>query len=105
MSSFVGKGRPRLEAAKRIVIKIGSALLVEAARGTLHREWLSSLAADIAHCRSRNQDVIVVSSGAIAIGRRILNLNDGALKLEEKQAAAAVGMVHLAHAYQEILGH
>ena len=101
----VGKGRPRLEAAKRIVIKIGSALLVEAARGTVHREWLNYLAADIAHCRSRNQDVIVVSSGAIAIGRRVLNLSDGALKLEEKQAAAAVGMVHLAHAYQEILGH
>ena len=104
MSSILGKGRPRVEAAKRIVIKIGSALLVEAAHGTLHRNWLDSLAADIAQCRARNQEVIVVSSGAVAIGRRVLKMSEGPLKLEEKQAAAAVGMVHLAHAYQEILG-
>jgi glutamate 5-kinase len=103
MSLILGKGRPRLEAAKRIVIKIGSALLVQKANGILNRAWLESLAADISLCRSRGQDVIVVSSGAIAIGRRTLKMHDGSLKLEEKQAAASVGMVHLAHAYQEIL--
>jgi glutamate 5-kinase len=103
MISVVGKGRPRLEAAKRIVIKVGSALLVQAASGTLNRAWLESLATDITLCRSRGQEVIVVSSGAIAIGRRILKMHKGPLKLEEKQAAASVGMVHLAHAYQEIL--
>ncbi|MGY9003849.1 MAG: glutamate 5-kinase, partial [Rhodospirillales bacterium] len=104
MISVVGKGRPRLEAAKRIVIKVGSALLVQAASGTLNRAWLESLATDITLCRSRGQEVIVVSSGAIAIGRRILKMHKGPLKLEEKQAAASVGMVHIAHAYQEILG-
>ncbi len=103
MSLIAGKGRPRFEAAKRIVIKIGSTLLVQASSGTLNRVWLESLAADIAFCRSRGQEVIVVSSGAIAIGRRILKMREGSLKLEEKQAAASVGMVHLAHAYQEIL--
>ena len=104
MSSIVGKGRPRIEAAKRIVIKIGSALLMQTVTGTLNRDWLKSLATDIAKCRSHGQEVIVVSSGAIAIGRRILKMHDGSLKLEEKQAAASVGMVHLAQAYQEILG-
>ena len=103
MISVVGKGRPRLEAAKRIVIKVGSALLVQAASGTLNRAWLESLATDITLYQSRGQEVIVVSSGAIAIGRRILKMHEGPLKLEEKQAAASVGMVHLAHAYQEIL--
>ncbi|MGY9016427.1 MAG: amino acid kinase family protein, partial [Rhodospirillales bacterium] len=91
MISVVGKGRPRLEAAKRIVIKVGSALLVQAASGTLNRAWLESLATDITLCRSRGQEVIVVSSGAIAIGRRILKMHKGPLKLEEKQAAASVG--------------
>jgi len=92
-----------LATGRRVVVKIGSALLVDAARGTLHRHWLESLADDLARCRKRGQEIIIVSSGAIAIGRRVLRLDDGRLRLEEKQAAAAVGMIHLAHAYQEIL--
>ena len=92
-----------LARGKRIVVKIGSALLVDPERGTLHRRWLDALADDLAVCRKRGQEVIVVSSGAIAVGRRHLGLDDAALKLEEKQAAAATGMIRLAHAYQEAL--
>ncbi|MEE9544235.1 MAG: glutamate 5-kinase [Rhodospirillales bacterium] len=95
---------PSLEAGRRIIVKIGSALLVDAERGTLHRRWLEALAADLARCRGREQDVIIVSSGAIAIGRRHLRFSGRDLKLEEKQAAAATGMVRLAHAYEEVLG-
>ena len=96
---------PSLEAGRRIIVKVGSALLVDAERGTLHRRWLEALAADLARCRERRQDVIIVSSGAIAIGRRHLRFSGPDLKLEEKQAAAATGMVRLAHAYEEVLGH
>jgi len=96
---------PSLRDAKRVIVKIGSALLVDAARGTLHRVWMENLAADIAVMRGRGQDVVIVSSGAIAVGRRHLNFTGGALRLEEKQAAAATGMVRLAHAYEEVLGH
>jgi glutamate 5-kinase len=95
---------PSLEAGRRVIVKIGSALLVDAERGTLHRRWLEALAADLARCRERRQDVIIVSSGAIALGRRHLRFSGGDLKLEEKQAAAATGMVRLAHAYEEVLG-
>ncbi|MDV7338153.1 glutamate 5-kinase [Terasakiella sp. A23] len=94
-----------LKDGKRIVIKIGSALLVDAAHGTVHRKWLESLAADIAQARARGQEIVVVTSGAIAVGRRHLDLPDGSLRLEEKQAAAACGNIRLAHAYQEVLGH
>ncbi|HJN23399.1 MAG TPA: glutamate 5-kinase [Rhodospirillales bacterium] len=96
---------PSLEAGRRIIVKIGSALLVDAERGTLHRQWLEALAADLARYRKRGQDVIIVSSGAIAIGRRHLRFSGTDLKLEEKQAAAATGMVRLAHAYEEVLSH
>lgn len=92
-----------LSTAKRLVLKIGSALLVDQESGRLHRTWLESLAKDIAGLRARGCEVAVVSSGAIAVGRRILNLPHGPLKLEEKQAAAAAGQIHLAHAYQEVL--
>jgi glutamate 5-kinase len=92
-----------LTTARRIIVKIGSALLVDHERGTLHRQWLDGLAADLAACRERGQEIVIVSSGAIAVGRRYLGLADGALKLEEMQAAAAAGMVRLAHAYQETL--
>ncbi len=92
-----------LATARRIIVKIGSALLVDYERGTLHRQWLDGLAADLAACRERGQEIVIVSSGAIAVGRRYLGLADGALKLEEMQAAAAAGMVRLAHAYQETL--
>ena len=91
--------------AKRVVIKIGSALLVDEAHGTVHRKWLEALAEDIARMRARGQEVILVSSGAIAVGRRYLGLAEGALKLDEKQAAAATGQIRLAHAYQDVLGH
>ncbi|MEG3619853.1 glutamate 5-kinase [Magnetovibrio sp. PR-2] len=94
-----------LTSAKRVVIKIGSALLVDEAHGTVHRKWLEALAQDIARMKDRGQDVIIVSSGAIAVGRRYLGLADGDLMLDEKQAAAATGQIRLAHAYQDVLGH
>ena len=92
-----------LAAGRRVVVKIGSDLLVDDQRGTIHRHWLETLAEDLAVCRGRDQELVIVSSGAIALGRRYLGLSDGDLRLEEKQAAAATGMVRLAHAYQEIL--
>lgn len=92
-----------LAQARRVVIKVGSALLVEAASGRINRAWLETLAADIARLRSRGQDVLLVSSGAIALGRRHLALEPGKLKLEESQAAAAVGQIRLAHAWKEVL--
>jgi glutamate 5-kinase len=93
----------RLTDAKRVVVKVGSALLVDAEKGRLNRSWLESFAEDVARLRERRQEVILVSSGAIALGRRHLRLNSGKLKLEESQAAAAVGQIRLAHAYKELL--
>ncbi len=87
--------------SKCIVVKIGSLLLVDNNTGRLHRSWLEALASDIERCRKRGQKVIIVSSGAIALGRRYLGMKRRDLRLEEKQAAAAAGMVRLAHAYQE----
>src|SRR5258705_11749701 len=95
-----------LREARRVVIKIGSALLVDQATGRLNRSWLEALAEDVARLRKRGQEVLIVSSGAIALGRRHLGLDSGRLRLEESQAAAAVGPIRLAHAYKEILeGH
>ncbi len=93
----------RLTGAKRIVIKIGSVLLVDQETGTIHRTWLNALADDIAGLVRDGSEVILVSSGAIAVGRRHLGLTRGKLKLEESQAAAATGQIRLAHAYQETL--
>ncbi|HEX3949581.1 MAG TPA: glutamate 5-kinase [Steroidobacteraceae bacterium] len=93
----------RLTDAKRVVVKVGSALLVDGDKGRLNRSWLESLAADVAAFCKRGQELILVSSGAIALGRRHLNLDTGKLKLEESQAAAAVGQIRLAHAYKELL--
>jgi glutamate 5-kinase len=93
----------RLAEAKRVVIKVGSALLVDPSQGRLNRGWLESLAADVVHMQRRGQEVVLVSSGAIALGRRHLGLPAGRLKLEESQAAAAVGQIRLAHAYKELL--
>jgi glutamate 5-kinase len=93
-----------LQQARRVVIKVGSALLADAATGTVKRDWLQTLAADIAELRRRGQEVILVSSGAIALGRRHLAFPAGRLKLDEKQAAAAVGQISLAHAWTEVLG-
>ena len=94
-----------LNTAKRVVIKIGSALLVDEAHGTVRRKWLETLAADVVRLKQSGKDVILVSSGAIAVGRHYLGLPGGVLKLEDKQAAAATGQIRLAHAYQEVLGH
>jgi glutamate 5-kinase len=85
--------------AKRIVVKVGSALLVDAAAGALKRDWLASLAADVAALKQEKKEIIIVSSGAIALGRRALKLKSGTLRLEESQAAAATGQVRLAQAY------
>ncbi|MGB0748558.1 MAG: glutamate 5-kinase [Magnetospiraceae bacterium] len=93
-----------LFAGKRIVVKVGSALLVDEARGTVHRQWLETLAQDVAALRASGKEVVLVSSGAIAVGRRHLALPKTGLTLPQKQAAAATGMVRLVHAYQEILG-
>lgn len=92
-----------LASAKRIVVKIGSALLVDDETGGIRRKWLDALADDVAALRKAGKEVVLVSSGAIAVGRRHLGLIDGVLRLEEKQAAAATGQIRLAHAYQETL--
>ena len=93
----------RLERARRVVVKIGSALLVDKETDRLNRVWLDALMDDITQMRAHGQDVIIVSSGAIALGRRALGLAAGPLKLEESQAAAAAGQIHLAHAFQASL--
>jgi glutamate 5-kinase len=92
-----------LSGYRRVVIKIGSALLVEG-RGTLKRGWMESVAADVARLRAAGAGVLLVSSGAIAMGRGVLKLPKGRLKLEDSQAAAAVGQIALARAWAEVLG-
>jgi glutamate 5-kinase len=92
-----------LVTARRVVVKVGSALLVDQESGRLNRSWLESLVEDLLRLRRRGQQVILVSSGAIALGRRQLGLPKGPLRLEESQAAAAVGQIRLAHAYKELL--
>jgi glutamate 5-kinase len=94
-----------LTSARRLVVKVGSALLVDQETGRLNRSWLETLVEDLLRLRERNQQVILVSSGAIALGRRQLKLAKGPLRLEESQAAAAVGQIRLAHAYKELLEH
>jgi glutamate 5-kinase len=89
--------------ARRIVVKVGSALLVDQKTGTLKANWLSSLVDDIADLRAGGAEIILVSSGAIALGRRTLGLPKGKLKLEQSQAAAAVGQIALAQAWSESL--
>ncbi|WP_375690677.1 glutamate 5-kinase [Pseudooceanicola sp. LIPI14-2-Ac024] len=95
---------PRVAEAKRLVVKIGSALLVDRVTGKLRAGWLESLAADVARIRARGTDVVLVSSGSIALGRGVLGLGQGVLALEQAQAAAAVGQVGLAAAYERVLG-
>jgi glutamate 5-kinase len=92
-----------LSSSRLIVVKVGSALLVDQTTGALKREWLKGLCADIATLKSEGKSVIVVSSGAIALGRHVLKLKPGTLRLEESQAAAAAGQVRLAEAYADIL--
>lgn len=103
MSPRAAAGGTRLAAARRVVIKVGSALLVEKSTGSVNRDWLEALADDVAAIRARGQEVVLVSSGAIALGRRELGLAKRKPKLEEKQAAAAVGQIRLAHAWKEVL--
>ena len=95
---------PSLKDFRRIVVKVGSSLLVDAAAGGLKRAWLDTLAADIAALHKQKRDVLVVSSGAIALGRSVLKLPEGSLKLEDSQAAAAVGQITLARSWAESLG-
>ena len=96
------KARPEWAKAKRIVVKIGSALLVERDTGRLKAAWLNSLMDDVAELARSGKDIVLVSSGAIALGRNTLKLPKGALALEQSQAAAAVGQISLAHAYQDM---
>ncbi|MEC3860479.1 glutamate 5-kinase [Mesobacterium sp. TK19101] len=92
-----------LSDAKRLVVKIGSALLVDRSTGNLRDGWLKAMAADVARVRARGTDVVLVSSGSIALGRGVLGLGNGALALEQSQAAAAVGQIRLARAWEEAL--
>jgi len=97
---------PSLAEFSRVVVKVGSSLLVDRARGALKQEWLDSLVSDIAALHERGAHVLVVSSGAIALGRTIAGLHKGVLKLEDSQAAAAIGQIALARAWSQALhGH
>ena len=94
---------PSLKNFRRIVVKVGSSLLVDSSAGKLNAEWLTALAADIAALHQEKRDLLVVSSGAIALGRAVLKLPAGQLKLEDSQAAAAVGQIALSRAWSESL--
>jgi glutamate 5-kinase len=94
---------PRLADFRRIVVKVGSSLLVDAQAGKLKEAWLESLIADLAVLHGGKRDVLVVSSGAIALGRTVLKLPPGRLELEDSQAAAAVGQIALARTWTEAL--
>ena len=95
---------PVLSSFRRIVIKVGSSLLVDSSKGALKRDWLTALAEDIATLHQRGCDVLIVSSGSIALGRSVLKLPKGPLKLEDSQAAASVGQIALAGSWAEALG-
>lgn len=102
--TLYGQSQPtHLHTSKRLVIKIGSAILIDGESGDARKEWLLSLSQDIKELVKHGTQVLVVSSGAVAIGRRILGLGTGKLKLEEKQAAAATGQVTLMQAWQNAL--
>jgi glutamate 5-kinase len=94
---------PRLDDFRRIVVKVGSSLLVDSQGGRLKDSWLASLAADLAALHGEKRDILVVSSGAIALGRAVLKLPQGVLRLEDSQAAAAVGQIALARTWSEAL--
>src|SRR5499427_7710099 len=95
---------PSLTDFRRIVVKVGSSLLVNSEGGRLHQDWLAALAEDIGALHREKRDLLVVSSGAIALGRAVLKLPSGPLKLEDSQAAAAVGQIALARTWSEVLG-
>ena len=92
-----------LARARRVVVKVGSALLVDDATGDIRAVWLESLCDDIAALKANGAEVVIVTSGAIALGRTPLGLRGKAMRLEEKQAAAAAGQATLIHAYQDSL--
>ena len=94
--------RSEWSGARRIVVKVGSALLVDRSTGKLKSDWLESLAGDVARLSALGKQIILVSSGSIALGRQLIALPKGPLALEQSQAAAAVGQISLAHAYQEL---
>ncbi len=94
---------PVLDQFRRIVVKVGSSLLVDRARGAVKRDWLHGLADDLAALHRRGADVLVVSSGAVALGRSVLGLPPGPLKLEDSQASAAVGQIALSRIWAEAL--
>ena len=102
--SRTSKKTPALTDFRRVVVKVGSSLLVDSKAGRLKEAWLASLAADIAKLHKDKRDIIVVSSGAIALGRSVLKLPKGPLKLDDSQAAAAVGQIALARTWDEMLG-
>src|SRR5215212_6019077 len=95
---------PALTDFRRIVVKVGSSLLVDSAAGRVNEAWLASLADDVARLHGEKRDILVVSSGAIALGRAVLKLPRGPLKLEDSQGAAAVGQIALARTWAEALG-
>src|SRR4051812_27126399 len=95
---------PTLADFRRIVIKVGSSLLVDAGASRVKEDWLASLGDDIAALHSQKRDILVVSSGAIALGRAVLKLAPGVLRLEDSQAAAAVGQIALARTWSAALG-
>jgi glutamate 5-kinase len=97
--------RPQLEKFRRIVVKVGSSLLIDSDAGEVRASWLAALAADLAKLHDEGREILIVSSGSIALGRSRLKLPRGALKLEESQAAAAVGQIALARIWSEVLGH
>ena len=95
---------PRLADFRRIVIKVGSSLLVDQKAGRVNESWLGALADDVAMLHGDGRDVLIVSSGAIALGRSRLKLPRGPLKLEDSQGAAAIGQIALARLWSEVLG-
>src|SRR5258707_11050344 len=97
--------RPELKNFRRIVVKVGSSLLIDSDAGEVRASWLAALAADLAKLRGEGRELLIVSSGSIALGRSRLKLPRGALKLEESQGAAAVGQIALARTWSEVLGH
>lgn len=99
----MSENQQSLSSQKRLIVKIGSALLTTNQSSEIKHDWLAALAHDIANYRKKGLEVIIVSSGAVAIGRQGLGLTDGVLRLEEKQAAAASGQIGLYHAWQEAL--
>src|SRR5271165_4037570 len=94
---------PSLDRFNRVVVKVGSSLLVDSAKGAVRQSWLEALVADIAALDRRGASVLVVSSGAIALGRTVAGLPKGALKLEDSQASAAVGQIALASQWSQAL--